>query len=306
MLKQFRRRFIEHLWTTYRSTSPDMQKISDIFFQQSKQSFFLDHFAVIDLPGPHSGLSRLINIFSALGYVAKGRDYLADKQNNFAWLSEIHCEFLPAQDALPQAVVADFCLEALPDEIKKIIEKYALQIQPFPLEYLKQLVNKIENGGKAAFIDCFKLLRDYFSGRDWELPSIKDFSTVNEFNELLAWVLVFGRKPNHFTLSIHLMEDFSELADFHRLIEKQSGLHLNQEGGLIKGGKTSGIAQSSTKGSVQQIKLADGDIFIPGGFVEFIWRYAKKEKIKPVLWDDYFTGFIARHADSVIESLYSD
>jgi hypothetical protein len=146
---------------------------------------------------------------------------------------------------------------------------------------------------------------NYFNGRDWPLPTVAEFKTVHAFNELLAWVLVFGRKPNHFTLSVHLLSEFNNLSEFNDFIEKILKLPLNQEGGLIKGQAQSGIAQSSTMGLQETIMLADGNVSLPTGFVEFVWRFPNPTlATKPILWRDYFTGFVANHADYVIESLF--
>jgi hypothetical protein len=146
---------------------------------------------------------------------------------------------------------------------------------------------------------------NYLSGRTWPLPSTREFRTVHEFNELLAWVLIFGHKPNHFTLSVHLLSEFPDLSAFHRFIEEDLQLPLNNEGGIIKGRKESGIAQGSTVGNPQNVSLSDGDVELPLGFVEFVWRYPQPHLAsKPIWWKDYFTGFVANHANRVIESLY--
>src|SRR5262249_44381383 len=123
------------------------------------------------------------------------------------------------------------------------------------------------------------LLSHYFSGRDWPLPMIKEFNTVKEFNELLAWVLIFGRRPNHFTLSIHLLPQFANLNVFLAFISQETAFDLNQDGGIVKGGGKTGIAQGSTMGTWQKIKLQDGEITIRSDFVEFVWRYPRDNTI---------------------------
>jgi hypothetical protein len=147
-------------------------------------------------------------------------------------------------------------------------------------------------------------LQSYFQGREWQAPTVKDYLQVKEFNELLAWVLIFGRRPNHFTFSIHLLNDFLNLEKFNLFIEEQVKLSLSPEGGIIKGNKQAGIEQSSTVGWTQTVELADGFISIPTGFVEFVWRYPRDATQQPMLWNDFFTGFVADHANHVIESLY--
>jgi len=305
MLRQLRQNILQALWTSYSLSSKDMQRITSAFKQKNISDFILDHFAIIDLPSPHSGISTLRHIFSQLGYRERGSDYLADKQNDFLWMAEIDCEHQPATTVLPQVVLADFRLDEMPATIRHIIYQYAKQTSKTAANDILASIKQVAEGDEHALIPCTHKMVNYFSGRDWRLPTVNEFNTVREFNELLAWVLVFGRKPNHFTLSIHLLNPFSHLADFHDFIERDVKLTLNQEGGVIKGGEKSGMAQSSTKGMPERIQLADGEITIPTGFVEFVWRYAKDAANQhPVKWNEYFNDFIAKHADRVIESLY--
>jgi hypothetical protein len=246
----------------------------------------------------------LRQIFAAIGYQERGKDYLAEKQNDFLWMAEAGCEQLPAMDALPQVVIADFRLDAMPATIQAIIQHYSQQTSPAPLERIQQLIQRITKGDENAVTPCANLILTYFHGRDWPLPTIQEFHTVQEFNELLAWVLLFGRRPNHFTLSVHLLDYFKNLTEFNQFIEEDADLALNQEGGVLKGGLAAGIAQSSTMGIPQTIRLADGNIDIPLGFIEFVWRYPQSAT-KPQYWGEYFTGFIGQHANRVIESLYN-
>lgn len=305
MLKQLRQTVIQNLWNSYRASTAQIQSIEQGLCQRGIIKPALDHFAIIDLPGPHTGIPHLAQIFSAIGYLPQGRDYLADKQNEFLWMAEVDSIRAPAKDVLPQVVVADFWLDELPPAIRKIIEKYSSQAAPSPVRDIHKLSGRAYLGDMDAAKQIAHILSHYFSGRDWPLPTVNEFNTVKEFNELLAWVLVFGRRPNHFTLSVHLMPGFLDLAEFHRFIEDDVQLKLNREGGVMKGGAATGIAQGSTTGITEKVKLADGDVELPTGFVEFVWRYPQDPSCtKPVLWDEYFTGFIAQHANRVIESLY--
>lgn len=306
MLKQIREKIVRDLWTTYSSTSKDMQLIEPALKQKGITKPPLDHFALIDLPGPRTGIPVMKEMLAAAGFVTRGQDYLPDKQNDFLWMAEPDSEKQPARDVLPQIVVADFRPSEMPENIKSIILKYSSQAAKAPLEHIHRLANQAAvTGNLSTAYDCASLIVDYLTIRGWPLPTVKEFYAIREFNELLAWVLVFGRRPNHFTLSIHLMEVFGGLAEFHQFIQNEVSLQLNQEGGTVKGGKASGIAQGSTAGLARSIRLADGEITLPVGFVEFVWRYPEKACVAaPILWGDYFTGFVAPHADRVIESLY--
>jgi hypothetical protein len=306
MLKRLRHDFVHILWEKYRAASADMQPIEAALRQRNLHKIKQDHFAIIDLPGPHTGIPYLKEIFTCLGFMEQGKDYLAEKQNDFLWMCEEDSKELAAADVLPQVVVADFRLDEMPADIRAIIYKYSEQSQPTPLHDIQQLSARVTKGDSTVSGPLLKLLEQYFYGRDWPLPATKEFRTVQEFNELLAWVLIFGRRPNHFTLSVHLLDHFNSLTEFHEFIVNDVQLALNNEGGVIKGSKEIGIAQGSTVGITQTVRLADGEIQLPNGFVEFVWRFPRNGgDSKPVLWKDYFTGFIAGHADRVIESLYT-
>lgn len=294
MLKHARQLIVEQLYKQHRTDTPHLSIIENALSKKGTLKHYFDHFAIIDLPSSKSGIPTLTQLFSALGFIVSGQDYLPDKQNDFCWLTEENQTLLPAKQTLPQIVVADFRLDEMPLEIKTIIEKYVSQTKEPPV------LNKHQD------FSCFiHQLNSYFRGRDWPLPTVKEFLCVQEFNDLLAWVLVFGRKPNHFTFSVHLMEHFNNLNDFNQFILNETKLILNEDGGIIKGGESSGIAQSSTTGTLETMALYDGKIKIPTGFVEFVWRYPTSANIHPEqpLWRDFYTGFVANHANHVIESL---
>lgn len=308
MLKNIRQGIVKKLWETYREQSSQASSIEAKLQEKGINQFILDHFAVIDLPGPHTGIPQLSQIFSHLGYTARGKGYLPDKQNDFLWMAESDSDSLPAKEVLPQVVTADFRLDEMPIEIRKIIEKYSQQAKTSPLPTIQHLLDRAKNGDIAAAEQLELEVLRYLQGREWPLPTVAEFNLVQEFNELLAWVLVFGRKPNHFTVSVHLLDHFTDLAHFHDFIENEVQLELNRDGGVIKGGEQAGIAQGSTLGSPQAVKLIDGTIHVPTAFVEFVWRYPNDKAVirKPGLWQDFFTDFVAQHANHVIESLYSN
>lgn len=300
MVKKLRQCIVANLWQTYRRTTNQLQQIQQQLAQKNIHHLPLDHFAVIDLPGPNTGIAHLQKFFALLGFIKQGNDYLPCKQNDFLWMTEEDCFATPAKNVLPQVVVADFRVDEMPIEIKNIVLKYSTQSAPLPLAELQHSIadHDIDRATTIA--------ENYFAGRDWPLPNVSEFKKVQAFNELLAWVLVFGRKPNHFTISVHLIPEIKNLQNFLQFVTDECGLALNADGGVIKGGANTGIAQASTNGATQQIQLADGVVDIPTGFVEFVWRYPLSTDTTPLLWKDFFSGFVAQHADHVIKSLYSD
>lgn len=306
LLKKVRHDLTKHLWHTYKNTVPHFQIIESALQKRKDHSIILDHFAIIDLPSQHSGISHLSQIFSALGYIVQGLDYLPEKQNDFLWMVETDAITQSATETLPQIVVADFRLHELPATVKQIIEKYTQEIPPSPLSEIQRLSGKTYLGDELAARQLLSLLIHYFSGRQWSLPTVKDFKTVQEANELLAWVLLFGRIPNHFTISAHLLNGFDSLQAFMDFVAKDLGLALNTQEGIIKGNSAMGIQQGSTLGVPTEIQLADGHLLLPGPFIEFVWRYFKVNDKKSTRWCDYYTGFIAQNANKVVESLYEN
>lgn len=299
MFKKACENIIHSLWSEFRAQSMQVQEIEKKLQQINIATFYLDHFAIIDLPSPHSGIAPLKNLFSLLGYIEQGQDYLPNKQNDFLWMKESDCDDKNVKDVLPQVVVADFRLDEMPIEIKKIIEKYSKHTLPCPSSDIQKMINE---NNLHSYNKLKHLILYYLSGRDWPLPTCKEFLTVHEFNTLLSWVLIFGRRPNHFTLSIHLLHTFHDLADFLRFMNTHLPFKLNEEGGLIKGSHAAGLEQAATLGLPLSLSLADGEITIPSNFVEFIWRYPHNPA-QTYYWKDYYNGFIASQANQVIESL---
>jgi 2-oxoadipate dioxygenase/decarboxylase-like protein len=304
LLNLVRKKLIKNLWNNYQNSIPCFSHMRDQLKNNGNKNLVLDHFAIIDLPGRNSGISNLCQIFSALGFIVQGADYLPDKQNDFLWMAEIDATKKPANVVLPQVVVADFRIEELPIAAKKVINKYIDQIPKSPIRKIQILSGKTYLGDRSSANELLQILVTYFSGREWPLPSRHDFKLIHEVNELLAWTLLFGRIPNHFTISVHLLRQFKTFEKFISFLRNDIGLNLNENGGIIKGTESQGIKQASTQGKPIQVQLADGYCTIPGPFIEFIWRYPKGEK-NPISWQDYFTGFIPQNANKVVESLYT-
>lgn len=301
LLKKVRQQFIHEIWLSFQRSVPQAQLIVDNLESRGEQ-IIIDHFAIIDLPSKHSGIHYLTQIFSALGFIPQGHGYLPEKQNEFIWMVEGDAIDQPLDAVLPQVVVADFWMDELPATVQKIVQKYTAHLSQLPLREIQYLSGQTFLGNQLAAEKLLLMLRNHFTQRHWPLPSIQDFQTVREINELLAWVLVFGPIPNHFTLAVHLLNSFDSLKSFVDFVRDDLQLSLNCQGGEIKGHSNSGIEQSSTIGIMTPIELADGGIMLPERFMEFVWRHSDKEK--PAVWNDYFTGFIADNANRVIEAVY--
>lgn len=303
LLDEVKHKLVRALWCQYSNEIAHAKIIHD-FLQAKNKKIVLDHFAIIDLPSEKTGIDILSQIFACLNFVVQGRDYLPEKQNEFLWLAEQDAPIKLAEHVLPQVVVADFKLNALPLSIRKIIEKYTRQIQASSLTDFQDLAEKSAQGNIDAASKLLSKLVNYLSRRDWALPTQSDFKAVHEANELLAWVLLYGRRTNHFAISVHLLGGFEDLTAFHSYLALNVNCTLNLQGNLIKGNQDTGIMQSATMGDLIKVSLAEGDVVIRDRFLEFIWRYRKEALREGAKWDDFHTGFIANNANQVIESLY--
>lgn len=303
MLNHVKKNILNQLWQNYCSQIIEISIIQDYFKKCFQEDLILDHFAIIDLPGPHTGMDTLSYLFSYLGYSVRGQDYLAEKQNNFRWLSEEVSPETLAMDAPPQIVVADFRREALAPEVLAIIDYYASFTQALDIEQLKFWHYRTLQQDKVAAENLSVFILNCLQSRDWPLPTVKEFEIVKNHNELLAWVLVMGRQVNHFAWSMHLSKGFSQLKLFNQFLSSTLKFSLNSKGGVIKGNIEKGIEQSSTQPTTKLIELADGVIELSDRFIEFVWRYPKKIG-ENKYWHDYFTGFVADNANRVVESLY--
>jgi 2-oxoadipate dioxygenase/decarboxylase len=303
MLNRVKSYVFSQLWKAYSTHLIELSTIQSHLQRYFQEKLILDHFALIDLPGPYTGMDTLTCLFSYLGYSVRGQGYLAEKQNNFRWLSEEVSSEALAVDVSPQIVVADFRREALPPKVLKIVDHYAGFAKALDNDRLKVLHQRTLLQDKVAAGDLSKFILNYLQSRDWPLPTVQEYEIVKSKNELLAWVLVMGRQVNHFAWAIHLSQCFSQLKVFNHFLSSILNISLNKKGGLIKGNINKGIEQSATQPAIKSIKLADGIIELPDRFIEFVWRYPKKAG-KNRRWHDYFTGFVADNANRVVESLY--
>ena len=113
-------------------------------------------------------------------------------------------------------------------------------------------------------------------------------------SEYASWVYAFGFRPNHFTVSINHLKNFSDLAKLNAFL-KMNGFMLNAAGGEIKGTPAELLEQSSTMAGEIMWQFGDGVYSIPACYYEFAKRY-------PLTSGELYQGFIAASADKIFES----
>lgn len=298
MLKTVREKLNNRLWQYYKHLY-----WNDAIMPFDKE-VILDHFAIIELPSAYSGINYLANIFNLLGYERRGSGYLEAKNNDFIWMAANDCEEKTVHQSLPQLVLADFRLADLSQAVQDIVNHYTRDIMPLNYQELETLIERIAHGHMDAMEAIVHMLFEYLTYRTWGMPTLDEYEVVRRENELLAWVLVFGRTINHYGISVYATGEHLNLQHFINSMVQGRRVKLNKIGGLIKGSPVLGIEQAATQGADVHLALQDGALQLPGPFIEFVWRYPVQEN--PMLWKDYYTDFIPANAGDIIESIYTE
>jgi hypothetical protein len=297
MLQHIHKILFNQLWKGFAPCIPNLAAIL------LKKQPTLDHFAIIDLPSEVSGIPVLRKIFGYIGYTQSGYDYLPDKINDFIWLAPANNKQAKAVEAMPQIICADFRLELLSEEAQKILKKYTSQIKPFDFEKFNEICSLAKLGQEQYVTATTDMILEYIHNLPWQLPTAEDYHKINAENQLIAWVLLFGRKINHFGIGVHLLDEFPNLKEYNDYLKQNKLVELNDSSAEIKGSKHLGIEQSSSIGRPIKVKLADGVVTANDSFIEFVWRHP--QKVNPIMWSDYYTDFLAQNATNVVESLFT-
>jgi hypothetical protein len=244
----------------------------------------------------------LKQIFSRIGFVLQGSGYLPDKVNDFIWMMPRENIEKMAKDSLPQVVLADFRINLLSLEAQKIIQKVVCNMTPFDFELFDEYLVELQKGNAGSINSIVDMVYDYINLPPQIFPTLAEYNYIKHENPLIAWTMLLGRKVNHFGVSLHLKDDVQNLQSYIHNLNLKYQVELNNLGGVIKGSRSLGIEQSSTVGEKLMVTLDGQNVEVRDCFLEFVWRFSAKEN--PMLWSDYFTGFIPYNANSVIESLY--
>jgi len=307
LLPLARKQLIEKLWKRFRGQVEAAESLDEDCRDQGIP-LSLDHFAIIDLPSAESGIPALQRIFECLQFEKRGQGYLKEKANDFIWMAEIDAVEKSADEALPQVVLADFRLAELSLPVREIIERVTRRIPAAPFRDIETLAQKAQDGDHRASDLLVTIVFNYLTQKSHELPTREEFQIVQRENELLAWVLIFGREINHFGIAAHQMTQFEGLRELNFYLENELGFELSlRKGKLIQGDKHQGIEQSATHSHEVITQLHGGPVTLRDRFIEMVWRHPILKSSTPVfpgMWSSIFRGFAAQNADQIIESLY--
>lgn len=295
-------KIIKQLWINYKNKVGQVKIIEDAIRQQGDH-WSEDHIAFRTLPGDHCGLHILQGVFEILGY-KKCDDYdFKEKKLKAVSLNPCVEDGLHSTQVFPKVFISVLELNSFSLPFQQCILKYTSDVVSSPLEKfkeewasLKENPHKIEEFAQSLTLFLSK-------GAAWRSPTYQDYELLRKESEYAAWTLVYGNTPNHFTVSIHLMKNFSSLKKFNDFVQQKLGIQMNQAGGnVIKGSPEVRLEQSATLAEESIVPFQDGYKKIPYAFVEFAYRHPLEGNKNNGMWDSYYQGFVTDNADKIFES----
>ncbi len=253
---------LDKMWVDYVGINPLAQKIHDLIGQG--QTISNDHIALRTFNHPRVGLSTMAKPFIKSGYKDMGDYHFPDKK-----LYAKHYE--PSDPKLPKIFISELKMEEFSPELRKTVNG---------------LIDQIPAGRENEF--------DFVSmGRPWKVTT-KMYNDLLKESDYAAWVAAFGYRPNHFTVFINDLKNFSDIFVLNEFL-KSKGFKLNASGGEVKGTKEVFLEQSSTLANNIEVSFEDSKLTIPACYYEFAKRY-------PMANGELYQGFVATSADKIFES----
>ncbi len=304
-LEQVRSQLIYYLWRRFTNRVESALTLEN-YLKTMGDRVVLDHFAILELPGPQSGITYLHDLFAALGYVTRGKGYLEDKQNDFIWMAEENVVNRYAKEVMPQIVIGEFRLSECSSDVRKILRDLILPAPDPHYSEIRELVRRTQADNLPAARRLLSIVCNLLTRKLHRLPTVNEYLALQRENELLAWTTIFGRQVNHFAISVHLLNGYGSLSDFVNIVEHDLQFKMSHTGGeKIKGGSKDFIEQVSTVNEREKVSVPRGEIEVGKPFLEFVWRYSLgRPNMMSQSWESYFNGFVSKNADKVVESVY--
>jgi hypothetical protein len=249
-----------------------------------------DHIAFRTLGVPHLGIKSFEKIFLHYGYQKRQHYYFRQKKLDAWW-------YAPPEDNYPRIFVSELKVDQLSKDARDIIQYYTSGITSDPVDALDL--------NDAPSVDQF------LHSPLWRTPSLEHYELLAGESEYAAWVIYNRYYLNHFTVSVHnLQEGYNTVALFNKFLEANQFI-LNDAGGKIKISPDQGLLQSSTVARMMEATFAGGEkIFIPGSYVEFAERKVlpRFSNLLPhqIKREHRRDGFEAGNADKTFESTYAE
>ena len=257
-------KFFERLWTHYIASTPQALKIRSLFTDHG-EVIVNDHVAFRTFNRCSFDLDCFTQVFQRYGYNVID-DYQFPEKHLYARA------FKHDDPTMPKVFVSELLREKLSSDHQAIIEKTI----------------------KHTSIDQFEL-DSLVAGRIWPLITYNEYLALAEESEYAAWLLMMGLTANHFTISVNHLQKLTTLEKVNQFLINH-GFTLNSVGGLIKGGPSVHLAQSSTIADRRKELFSCGtQAKIPTCFYEFALRYKLPS-------GELFQGFVTNNASRIFDS----
>ena len=254
---------LDKMWQDYIQINPLAKKISDLLSLHG-ENLQNDHIALRTFNHPRVSIDVVAKPFLEAGYLFKG-DYQFPEKKLYAK------HFEHTDHTQPKIFISELKLEEFSSSLRKSVN---------------QMVDQIPTGLENQF--------DFSSiGRPWKVTTQMYHDLVKE-SDYAAWVSAFGYRPNHFTVFINSLKNFSDIQILNSYL-KENGFKLNASGGEVKGSESVFLEQSSTLANTIEVSFEDGKLDIPACYYEFAKRY-------PLPNGQLYQGFVATSADKIFES----
>ena len=254
---------LDKMWIDYVAINPLAKKISDLLTSQG-ETIQNDHIALRTFNHPRVNVDVLAKPFLEAGYQYGGDYHFTEKK-----LYAKH--FQHKDENLPKIFISELKLEEFSDSLNKTVNS---------------LIDQVPQGMENQY--------DFVSiGRPWKVTT-KIYQELLKESDYAAWVAAFGYRPNHFTVFINNLRNFSDIKVLNEYLKDQ-GFKLNSSGGEVKGSEAVCLEQSSTLANNIEVKFEDGNLIIPACYYEFAKRYPLKD-------GKVYQGFVAASADKIFES----
>jgi hypothetical protein len=280
------------LFEPYRERVPNVSKITNAMVTNgmiaSENDIVNDHVAFRTLGVPHLGIQSFEKIFLHYGFKKMEHYYFESKKIDAFW-------YAPPHPSYPRIFVSELRVADLSFEAQEIIKFYIKDIDSDPVDSL-DLDNAEEVGA-------------FFHTPLWRLPTFAHYNTLANESEYAAWVIYNRYYLNHYTISVHeLDEPNNKLENFNDFLNT-IGVKLNDAGGVIKTSGDGFLRQSSSVAEMVKAKFADGiETMIPGSYVEFAERSILPQftqiPLAKISREHRREGFETSNADKIFESTF--
>ena len=173
---------LDKMWNDYVEINPLAQKIYDLFTKEG-ELILNDHIALRTFNHPRVNIDILSRPFLAAGYTYGGDYHFTDKK-----LYAKHFEH--SDTNLPTIFISELKLEEFSPSLNQLVNRLVDEISP----------------EKELAYDFVAI------GRPWNL-SIQDYNELMKESDYAAWVAAFGYRPNHFTILINALKNFTDITE---------------------------------------------------------------------------------------------